>query len=117
MTIRIVARINRLPHISFEQFDKHWAKIHGPLVAALPAVKFGLVKYKQFHISPETNANLAAKGLAVMPNDGMVEWEAEKLEDILELWGTKEVIETLLPDEKNFFQQSSVQVIAGNWTR
>ncbi|KAJ7767187.1 hypothetical protein B0H16DRAFT_1521161 [Mycena metata] len=115
MPIRIIATINRLPHISFEQFDKHWAEIHGPLVAALPAVKSGVVKYKQFHISAEANALLAAKGLVVIPHDGVVEWEAEKLEDILELWASEEVANTLLPDEKNFFERSSVQVIAGDW--
>ncbi|KAJ7025743.1 hypothetical protein C8F04DRAFT_1268878 [Mycena alexandri] len=49
MPIRIIAIVNRLPHISFKKFDKHWAKIHGLLmiIAALPAVKSGVVKYKQ----------------------------------------------------------------------
>ncbi|KAJ7683669.1 hypothetical protein B0H17DRAFT_941526 [Mycena rosella] len=132
MTIRIISLLNRLPHISFEEFDKHWGQVHGPLIEALPAVKSGLVKYKQFHVSPETNAALAAMGLPVMAHDGVVEWAADKMEDIFELWMCKEMAEvwlfalrcgrriddaaqTIMPDEKNFFERSSVQVIAGDW--
>ncbi|KAJ6561755.1 hypothetical protein B0H19DRAFT_1259404 [Mycena capillaripes] len=115
MTIRIICLLTRLPHVSFEEFDRHWGQIHGPLIEALPAVKSGLVKYKQFHISPETNAVLAAKGVPVMTYDGIVEWEAEKVEDIFELWGSEELVKTVLPDEKKFFERSSVQVLAGDW--
>jgi len=115
MTIRLIALMTRLPHVSFEQFDRHWGEIHKPLIESLPAVKSGLVKYKQFHISPETNAALAAKGLPVMPYDGIVEWEAEKLEDILDLFASEELIKKVIPDEENFFQRSSVQVITGDW--
>ncbi|KAJ6507682.1 EthD domain-containing protein [Mycena vitilis] len=115
MTIRMISLLNRLPHVSFEEFDRHWGQVHGPLIEALPAVKSGLVKYKQFHVSPETNALLAAQGFPVMTYDGIVEWEAEKLEDILELFGSEELAKTIIPDEKNFFERSSVQVVAGDW--
>ncbi|KAJ7679239.1 hypothetical protein DFH06DRAFT_975208 [Mycena polygramma] len=131
MTIRMISLLNRLPHVSFEEFDTHWyvsrasspgdlttlyrGQIHGPLIEALPAVKSGLVKYKQFHVSPETNSLLAAQGFPIMTYDGIVEWEAEKLEDILELFGSEELAKTIIPDEKNFFERSSVQVVAGDW--
>ncbi|KAF7374328.1 hypothetical protein MSAN_00316400 [Mycena sanguinolenta] len=115
MTIRLIALMTRLPHVSFEEFDRHWGQVHKPIIESLPAVKSGLVKYKQFHISPETNAALAALGSTVMPYDGIVEWEAEKLEDILELFASEELIKKALPDEKNFFERSSVQVVTGNW--
>ncbi|KAJ7846928.1 hypothetical protein B0H13DRAFT_1907541 [Mycena leptocephala] len=115
MTIRIISLLNRLPHVSFEQFDRHWGEVHKALVEALPAVKSGLVKYRQFHVSPEANAVLAASGTSVMSYDGITEWEAEKLDDILELFSSEELIKTLLPDEKNFFERSSVQVISGDW--
>ncbi|KAJ7111923.1 EthD domain-containing protein [Mycena epipterygia] len=116
MPIRIISPLNRLPHVSFEEFDRHWGQVHRPLIEALPGVKSGLVKYRQFHVSPETNAALAARGLPVMPHDGIAEWAAEKLEDILEVWASDEIVKTILPDEKNFFERSSVQVIAGDWT-
>ncbi|KAF8195331.1 hypothetical protein K438DRAFT_1587247, partial [Mycena galopus ATCC 62051] len=123
----------RLPHVSFEEFDRHWygnffhtwyeiewyscrAEVHKPIVESLPAVKSGLVKYKQFHIYPSTNAALAALGTTVMPYDGIVEWEAKRLEDILELFASEELIKNALPDEKNFFERSSVQAVTGNWT-
>ncbi|KAJ7213425.1 hypothetical protein GGX14DRAFT_445108 [Mycena pura] len=115
MTIRLIAMMNRLPHVTFEQFDKHWCEVHRSIIESLPAVKSGVVKYKQFHISRETNAVLAANGSTVMPYDGIVEWEAEKLEDILELFASEELIKEALPDEKNFFERSSVQVITGDW--
>ncbi|KAJ7796757.1 hypothetical protein B0H14DRAFT_3157816 [Mycena olivaceomarginata] len=115
MTIRLIALMTRLPHVSFEQFDRHWGEVHRSIIESLPAVKSGLVKYKQFHVSPEGNAALAALGTTVMPYDGIVEWEAEKLEDILELFASEELIKKALPDEKNFFERSSVQVIAGDW--
>ncbi|KAK7057311.1 hypothetical protein R3P38DRAFT_3168823 [Favolaschia claudopus] len=93
MAVRLIAFLTRLPHITFEEFDKHWTEVHRPIIESLPAVKSGLVKYKQFHVSPTVNAVLAAGGSAVMPYDGIVEWEAERLEDILELFGSKELIE------------------------
>ncbi|KAJ7153641.1 hypothetical protein C8R46DRAFT_1218071 [Mycena filopes] len=117
MTVRIIVMMHRLPHISFEQFDKHWSEIHGPLVRALPAVKSGLIKYKQFHVSPGTNDLLAAKGLAVIPHDGIIEVEADRIEDILEFWASKDVAEIIMPDEKNFVERTSLQVISGNWTQ
>lgn len=49
----------------------------------------------QFHVSPEGNAALAALGTTVMPYDGIVEWEAEKLEDILELFASEELIKVI----------------------
>ncbi|KAJ7168680.1 hypothetical protein C8R46DRAFT_1218072 [Mycena filopes] len=115
MTIRFVVMFHRLPHLSLEQFDKYWSEIHGPLVKDLPAVKSGLVKYKQFHISPNANALLAANGLPVISHDGHAELEAERIEDILEFLGSEGVTNILLPDEKNFV--SSLQVISGNWTQ
>ncbi|KAJ7153642.1 hypothetical protein C8R46DRAFT_1301105 [Mycena filopes] len=125
MTIRFVVMFHRLPHLSLEQFDKYWSEIHGPLVKDLPAVKSGLVKYKQashslfnspgFHISPKANALLAANGLPVISHDGHAELEADRIEDILEFLGSEGVTNILLPDEKNFV--SSLQVISGNWTQ
>ncbi|KAJ7759349.1 hypothetical protein DFH07DRAFT_817310 [Mycena maculata] len=90
MTIRIIALLNHLPHKSFEEFDRHWGQIHRPLIEALPAVKSGLVQYKQFHVSPDTNAALAL-GLPVLPHDGMVEWQAERPEDLVAIWGCEEM--------------------------
>ncbi|KAJ6620027.1 hypothetical protein B0H10DRAFT_2023351 [Mycena sp. CBHHK59/15] len=116
MPIRLISMLNRLPHVSFEEFDSHWGQVHAPLIAALPAVKSGLVKCRQFHVSTQTNNKLAARGLPVMTYDGIAEWEANKLEDILELFGSEEIVKTILPDEKNFFERSSVQVIAGDWS-
>ncbi|KAJ7472696.1 hypothetical protein FB451DRAFT_1398896 [Mycena latifolia] len=105
MTIHFIAFLNRLPHVSFEEFDRHWGEIHCPLIEALPAVKSGLVKYRQFHVSPETNARLAGMGLSVLPHDGVAQWSAERVEDILELFTSKELIETVIPDEKHFFER------------
>lgn len=89
----------------------HRGQVHRPLIEALPGVKSGLVKYKQvsdhfhtrryihaasqFHVSPETNAALAARGLPVMPHDGIAEWAAEKLEDILEVWASDEIVKVV----------------------
>ncbi|KAJ7483972.1 hypothetical protein B0H11DRAFT_2279666 [Mycena galericulata] len=68
-----------------------------------------------FHVWPETNAALAALGLPVLAHDGVAELEADRLEDILALLGCEEMDKTILPDEKNFFERSSFQVIAGDW--
>ncbi|KAJ6507685.1 hypothetical protein C8R47DRAFT_1208729 [Mycena vitilis] len=95
MAIHLIYLLRRLPHVSFEGFDAHRGQIHGALIAALPAIKSGVVKYKQFHVLPETNAALAAQGMPVMTYDGIAELEAEKLEDILELFASDEMAKVI----------------------
>ncbi|CAK5261870.1 unnamed protein product [Mycena citricolor] len=113
MPVRVLVFVKRLPHISFEDFDAHWANIHGPLFAALSAVQTGKVKYKQFHVDPAMSENLAAAGITVATYDGISEFEAESLDDILGTFKSEEYKQNVLPDEANFFERTSVQLLAG----
>jgi len=112
MTVRLLGFMKRLPDISFEDFDRHWTN-HGALVASLPAIKSGLVKYKQFHTAPQMAVTLESAGFSVAQYDGVAEFEAGTLEDILDIFQSDEYETKLLPDEAKFFRRAVVQVMAG----
>jgi uncharacterized protein (TIGR02118 family) len=44
--IKFVGLLTRKPHLTHEQFVKHWLEIHGPLAHAVPGIR----RYVQSHI-------------------------------------------------------------------
>lgn len=85
----------------------------------------------QIHVDPQQSAFVKSTGLPVAPYDGVVEWEAERLEDILGIMGSDEYKKVgvrftradgvfltsgkqyLAPDELKFFQKAEVFVGRG----
>jgi len=99
--------------MSFEDFDRLWTN-HGALIRlSITPVKTGVVKYRQFHIVPQMSAVVEGRGLPVAKYDAVAEWEAESLEEILEIFVSDEYKEKLRPDEAKFFYRESVQVMVG----
>ena len=47
--IKSISLLTRKPHLTHEQFMKHWVEIHAPLAHAVP----GLRRYVQCHIKEE----------------------------------------------------------------
>ncbi|KAJ7436772.1 hypothetical protein B0H11DRAFT_2109120 [Mycena galericulata] len=111
--VRLLAFIKRIDTIPFEEFDKHWGTHHGALFASLSAVKEGIVKYKQVHVVLGLNTVLTGVGLPVAAYDGIAEFEADTLEQILGLFGSEEYRTKVMPNEAKFFDRTAVQVMAG----
>ncbi|KAJ7634694.1 hypothetical protein FB45DRAFT_1025624 [Roridomyces roridus] len=62
-----------------EEFRRHWAEVHGPLVASIEIVKKNILKYEQAYPNAELSAGLKAGGANVpsLDWDGMTIFEAE----------------------------------------
>jgi uncharacterized protein (TIGR02118 family) len=48
--IKRISLLTRKPHLTHEEFVKHWREIHGPLAIGVP----GLRRYVQSHIQSES---------------------------------------------------------------
>ncbi|KAJ7122957.1 hypothetical protein C8R44DRAFT_785033 [Mycena epipterygia] len=114
MVVRLLCLIKRLPGVDFDEFDHHWKVTHGRLVATLQPIKEGKVTYKQLHTIPALSAVLTAATLPVLAYDGIAEFSAEKLEDILQMFGSQEYQEKVAFDEERLgFDRAAVQVMVG----
>ena len=65
--IKVIGLLTRKPHISHEDFVKHWFEIHGPLALAVPGIR----RYVQSHIiGSRTRPDIAETGVQA---DGIAE--------------------------------------------
>ncbi|KAF2095288.1 hypothetical protein NA57DRAFT_60023 [Rhizodiscina lignyota] len=80
--IRISMFFNKKPGISYEFFQNHWHHVHADLVTSMRAYKeCNLLRYNQFHQTPE-HKELAKKiGLPSMEWDACTEFWFERIED------------------------------------
>ncbi|CAL1696218.1 unnamed protein product [Somion occarium] len=121
MAIRVVFLIKRRPDLTHEQFSEHWSKNHGRIFTSLKIVKENIIRYNQFHILEQPSEELVKIGLPVAPYDGAAEFTVEKLEDLLALFGDEAYQKNAFPDEDNFLDRNSVQVLVGEdhikWVR
>ncbi|KDR82193.1 hypothetical protein GALMADRAFT_58684, partial [Galerina marginata CBS 339.88] len=113
MTIRVTCLIKRRPDLTHEQFSEHWSKKHGEIFTSLKAVKTNIVRYNQFHVLEPQSRALAEAGLPIAEFDGAAEFWVDKLEDLLALFGDGEYLKNAVPDEANFLDRSSVQLLVG----
>ncbi|EIM88907.1 uncharacterized protein STEHIDRAFT_138057 [Stereum hirsutum FP-91666 SS1] len=114
MTVRLLCFIKRLPHVSFEEFDHHWKNTHGKLVASLQPIVDGKITYTQLHVNPVASSTLQAATFPVISYDGIAEFHAETVEEILQLFGSQEYQEKVAFDEATLgFDRAAVQVMVG----
>ncbi|KAF9455456.1 EthD domain-containing protein [Collybia nuda] len=113
MTIRVICLLRRLPGTTHQQFSDHWGKNHAKIFANLKAVKENIVRYNQFHVLPSHSKTLASIGLTVASFDGAAEFYVEKMEDLLAVFGDTEYQQHAIPDEQNFLDRSSVEILVG----
>ncbi|KAJ6468121.1 hypothetical protein C8R47DRAFT_1151915 [Mycena vitilis] len=83
--VRLILLVKRKPGVSKEEFSRHWTEVHGPLFAGLDIVKKNLLKYEQAHRNDKIAESLQAGGLAVAEWDGMVVFEGESYEKVMEV--------------------------------
>ncbi|KIM35575.1 hypothetical protein M413DRAFT_32431 [Hebeloma cylindrosporum] len=113
MSIRVTCLIKRRPDLTHEQFSEHWGKKHAEIFTSLKAVKTNIVRYNQFHVlEPQSKASAAA-GLPIADFDGAAEFWVESLQDLFALFGDEEYLKKAVPDEANFLDRSSVQILVG----
>lgn len=101
--IRFLGFYKRLPHLTHEQFNHHWANIHGPCVRGVPGGEKYLKKYIQHQLTIDP---LSQEQEFVY--DGFSEGWFESLEDrekFINLPGIQEVIE----DEAKFLDLSATR--------
>lgn len=98
--IKMVYSINRLPHLSVEEFQRYWFNTHGPIAGAIKGVK----RYYQCHTLPETYS-----GDQEPPFDGCAQlwWESE--ETLAADIGTTESL-AAITDEREFIDHSRVSI-------
>lgn len=104
--IRLVYALRRAPGLTREEFQEHWRRRHGPLVAGL-AGDLGLLRYVQTHTMASAAAEAArqARGAMEPEYDGVAElwWESESaLEAAMGSEAGRAAGATLLEDEQRF---------------
>ncbi|KIX02201.1 uncharacterized protein Z518_08140 [Rhinocladiella mackenziei CBS 650.93] len=116
MSLQKVDRISilckRKPGISEDEFHNYWANHHGPLCQEL-LCKYGIIKYNQFHITPEYKDKLAAFGVQAPSYDGMAEFLVHRFEDMVTFFTAPEYLEKIRPDELKFVDQDTIIFLAG----
>ncbi|KIJ34938.1 glycoside hydrolase family 79 protein [Sphaerobolus stellatus SS14] len=113
MTVHIMLFLKRRADLTQEQFEEYWSNIHGPVVTEANEVKLRLIKYSQFHVVPTSNEALKRGGLAVAPYDGVVEFEADTIEDFIIVIKSEEYRQKIWPHIQNFLDTNSMMYLAG----
>jgi len=103
---RISVMVSRRRDISEEEFHRYWANNHGPLVQEM-LVQYGIVKYTQYHITPEYKAKGQAIGGAT-PYDGVAEFFVHRYEDMTNFFADPRYMEIIRPDEEKFVDVSKI---------
>jgi uncharacterized protein (TIGR02118 family) len=88
--IKVIFCLQRLPHLSLEEFQRYWRKRHGPLVRQhVEALR--VRRYVQSHTLdvPANDALRQSRGTD-MPYDGVAEVWWESLEDLTAALSTTE---------------------------
>ena len=110
--VKLVFCVRRRGDLSFEQFQKRWLEVHGPLVRSLREQLPMMRRYVQSHLIPgEASEGVRASRGAAEPYDGITEvW----FDDLASMGGSGEAAATagrrLFEDEAEFidFERSSV---------
>ncbi|OQU97770.1 hypothetical protein CLAIMM_03655 [Cladophialophora immunda] len=109
--IRVSFMVKRKPGVSEEEFHKYWANNHGPLVQDT-LVHYGIVRYNQFHVTPEYKA-LGEYFGGSSPYDGIADFLVRRFEDLASFFADPIYMETFRPDEAKFVDTSSVVYSVG----
>ncbi|KAH0843814.1 ethyl tert-butyl ether degradation EthD [Fonsecaea pedrosoi] len=97
---RISVLVTKRADITDKEFHSYWANGHGPLVAPM-LIKYGILKYTQYHMTPEYKAKGAAIGMP-SPYDGIAEFLVNKYEDMSDFFSDPEYMVKIRPDEAKF---------------
>jgi uncharacterized protein (TIGR02118 family) len=103
--VKLVFCLKRLPHLSRDEFQRHWREHHGPLVREAAAA-LAIRRYVQLHTLPgPTHERLRAARGAPEEFDGVAELWFDSVESIAKAGATPEgraAGRRLLDDERTF---------------
>ena len=107
--VKLVFLLRRLPHLSREEFQRHWRDTHGPLVARYAGV-LRIRRYVQTHTldTPYAEVLRATRGTGE-PFDGIAELWWESLDELAAATATPEgqaAGHALLEDERRFIDHA-----------
>lgn len=98
--IHLIAFVKAKPGMSREDFRKHWAEVHGPLVAAIPEERRHTAFYGQY---PRLDSDYERAGAPDF--DGIAVQSFTSPEEFQAFLAAPEVAETLGPDGPKFMDQ------------
>ena len=114
--VKIIFCLSRMPHLSAQEFQRHWCEIHAPLVQKHQRA-LRIVRYVQFRsdLGPMTE-KLRAFRHSPQPYDGVAEiWyeSREALEGLGKDPSARAASRELLEDEKRFVDLSRSPIFIG----
>lgn len=106
--IRLTYLLRRKPEISFEDFQRYWREIHGPLVAS-HSQRLNILRYVQVHTitDPDESRPEGDRGKMLKPWEGVAElWfeSREVLEKNFADPAARAAMDELLRDEQEFIE-------------
>ena len=104
--LRLTIFIRRKAGMTPAAFHSYWSTEHRRLFSALPVVQAKLVAYHQLHFNEDSSA-IASLGFPVAADyDGAAEFYAHSVQDLIDVFTSREYQETIVPDELNFLDRS-----------
>lgn len=97
----------RKPGLTLEEFQRHWAEVHGPLVAQTPNVEKYLKRYVQHHIRRATGF----PGVGTLDYDGFSEAWFVSEEARKEMHDQPYQKEIMTPDEAEFLDMDATRLL------
>ncbi|KAH6671200.1 EthD domain-containing protein [Halenospora varia] len=106
---RVTVFFKRKPGTTEEQFNHHWEKVHGPLVAPW-AIKHGIIQYTQFftpsHLRQKISSDVPS-GASSLDYDAGVDWYVKDYEKYEAAYKDPYYINVIEPDEWNFVDKGT----------
>jgi uncharacterized protein (TIGR02118 family) len=116
--LKLIMCVTRLPHLTREEFDRHWIEQHAPLVRSYQTV-LGIRAYVQtvpLQAPALQAAASASRGTLPVAFDGCAELWWDSLEAHLAARNTaagQQALQALVDDEKRFVDLSRSQLWYG----
>ncbi|KAK1216568.1 hypothetical protein PQX77_020798 [Marasmius sp. AFHP31] len=105
--VRLLYFIQRAPRLTYEEFDKHWEEVHGPLLASIDIAKKNIRRYEQLTVDQESKT--------MWPNipdyDGIIVFEADSIEKLGEVVSDAEWTTKVVPDAVKFINLETAKYI------
>jgi uncharacterized protein (TIGR02118 family) len=105
--IKFTFLVNKLPHLSSEEFVDYHKNHHAPLFCSIPEVELYVRKYV-------VNHPIVAEGFPKPLYDAVVEISFDSFEDFNSFFTSENYLTKVHPDEPTFFDTSNYVAMATN---
>jgi uncharacterized protein (TIGR02118 family) len=107
--IKFTFLVNKLPHLSTEEFVDYHKNHHAPLFCSIPETELYVRKYV-------VNHPMAAEGFPEPLYDAVVEISFDSFEDFNSFFTSENYLTKVHPDEPTFFDTTNYVAMATNET-